>query len=409
MGSKLARWVAMLGAFAAVTAFAVPRGGGGGPQELLYLGTESGVTALDPGTGDAVFSAREALPSGDWSLLVNAQRDAAGTSVQALDPVTGGVLATSRVDGSLRVRTVSFAGDQIALMPRAYGGGLGMAEGRASTRIVLTGFDGTPPRTLDVEANVEPEAFSTDGRTLFVIQYKPALHPDRYQVRQLDLTTGLLGDIFTNDKDIQGDMEGIARTQALSPDGRRLYTLYTKDGHEAFVHDLNLEEKVANCIDLPKPFGEDPESMALTTSPPSGLRLYVADTAHDRVAEIDTASLRVVRTERVDKLPGGTNGSPAISASATKLFVARGTRVTGLMRGSLEVVSTWRFDGTVRSIQGAGEQRQELYVAEPRRVTAINTRTGVRMSRFATPPGVEISHVGYSLPQTSIGSYQCAC
>ena len=410
MGPKLGRLVATVGAFAVVGSIGiagVPRKGGGA-SELLYLGTESGVTALDPDTGQSVFSARDAVAAGDWSLLVSAHAArSVVTSVNAIDPATGRVLAATSAPGKLRVRTVSFHGDRVALMPREYGGGLGRAEGRTSTRIVLTGFDGALTRTLDVQANIEPEAFSADGSTLFVLQYKPPLHPDRYQVRQLDLATGRLADIYTNDKDIQGDMQGIARTQALAPDGSRLYTLYTKGAHEAFVHVLDLGTKVANCVDLPKPFGRSPRAMALATSP-NGEHLYVADTEHGRIADVDTASLKVTRAQRVRGLRLG-GADPAVAASDSAVYVAGGGKVAALGTVAFHRFGTWRFDTSVRSLQLAGGEESELYVAERRHISVIDGRSGERMSRFQTPPGLGIRHVGYALPQTSIGSYQCAC
>ena len=55
---------------------------------------------------------------------------------------------------------------------------------------------------------------------------------------------------------LQEPMRGTARAQAMAPDGRRLYTLYTRDATatepaEAFVHVLDLEHERATCVDLP--------------------------------------------------------------------------------------------------------------------------------------------------------------
>jgi hypothetical protein len=382
-----------------------------GPRELMYLGTRSGVTAVNSETGKSVFSAPGAVAAGGWSILAAARPLAnARTRLEAIDPATGRVLEAGDLDGKLRVRTVSFDGRQIALMPRGYGGGLGKAEGRRTTRLVLANFDGAPARTLDIDANVEPEAFSTDKAALFVLQYKPPMHPNRYQVRRLDLATGRLADVFTNDKDIQGDMQGIARTQALSPDGNRLYTLYTKQEHgeqEAFVHVLSLDSQVANCVDLPKPFGRAPEALALTASP-DGNHLYAADTQHGRVTEVDTRTLKVKRTDRISTFSSG-QGPAAITASDSAIYVARGGKVSGFGVVSFNRFGTWRFGTAVRSLQVAVSEETELFIAERRRVTVLDGVNGTRLSHFPTPSADGVSHVGYMLPQTSIGSYQCAC
>lgn len=410
MGSRCARFVATFGALAVVWSVStgVAPQQEAGPRELVYLGTQAGVTAVNPETGQSVFTTRDAMPAGDWRLLVAAHPVNGGsTRVEAIDPATGRMLASGDLDGRLRVRTVSFSGSVVALMPRSYGGGLGRAAGRTTTRIALARFDGSPARTLDVKANLEPEAFSTDGRALFVLRYKPPMHPNRYQVQRLDLETGKLADVFTSDKDIQGDMQGIARTQALAPDGNRLYTLYTKGDHEAFVHVLNLDSQVANCVDLPKPFGRAPEAMALTVSP-NGSHMYAADTAHGRVADVDTRTLKVARTDRISAFPSG-GGPAAITASDSALYVARGGKVAGFGIVSFHQFGTWRFGTTVRSLQVPFGDESELFIAERRRVTVLDGREGNRLNHFVTPTTDGIKYVGYAVPQTSIGSYQCAC
>ena len=84
MGSKLARVVAVMGAFVAavsVGAGVIPQHEGPISQERVYLGTRSGVTALDADTGEAVFSTRDAVPAGGWSLLVSARSHGDSTTV----------------------------------------------------------------------------------------------------------------------------------------------------------------------------------------------------------------------------------------------------------------------------------------------------------------------------------------
>ena len=89
-----------------------------------------------------------------------------------------------------------------------------------------------------------------------------------------------------------------------APDGRRLYTLYTRDATatepaESFVHVLDLERERATCIDLPAEFASSPVGAVAVS--PSGTRLYVVAPAAGALAEIDTAALRITRTAQ---LPG---------------------------------------------------------------------------------------------------------
>src|SRR5206468_3501415 len=75
--------------------------------------------------------------------------------------------------------------------------------GRADTDIVVAGRGSASTFRHHLPGNLVPEAFSTDGRALFVIQYSPPLAPDRYRVRRLDVQSGRLDDVASPDKDLQ--------------------------------------------------------------------------------------------------------------------------------------------------------------------------------------------------------------
>ena len=61
---------------------------------------------------------------------------------------------------------------------------------RASTTIVVADpSGGSPASRFRLAGNFEPEAFSTGGDALFLIQYLPALAPTVYRVTELDLRT----------------------------------------------------------------------------------------------------------------------------------------------------------------------------------------------------------------------------
>jgi hypothetical protein len=377
-----------------------------GPRELLYLGTNAGVTAVDPVSGAEVFRAGNALPAGDWSILVEATRGRnATTTVEAIDSATGDPLATGELPGRLRVRTVSFDGRQFALMPNAYGAGGATFEGRATTKIVVDTFDGAPPRTLDVEGNVEPEAFSRDGGKLFLLEYTPALKPTKYQVRELDITTGRLNDIPS--QDLRGTMEGVARGQVLSPDGTYLHTLYTTSAGRSFVHVLNLFDGSAVCVDLPAPFGRSPETMAIATAPDDG-DVYVADAEQGHIVRIEALTLRVNDTAKFEPIRAE-KGHVTLAGSESNVYVSRGTTMRALHRGELDALATWRFESSIQGVQPTPNHPRELYVAERRRISRVDGITGERLASVSAPTGLGISHVGYAVPQTSIGSYQCAC
>ena len=140
---------------------------------------------------------------------------------------------------------------------------------------------GQKPRSYLVQGNVEPEAFSLSTRSLFVIEFMPPTAPDRYRVARIDLPAATERSKRRGrgyEDELQEPMRGTARAQAIAPDGRRLYTLYTRDATatepaESFVHVLDLENERANCVDLPPEFAVEP--LGAVAVSPSGTRLYV--------------------------------------------------------------------------------------------------------------------------------------
>src|SRR5262249_22005985 len=216
-------------------------------------------------------------------------------------------------------------------------------------------FDGSSPQRLSLTGNIEPEAFSADGSTIFALDYRPALAPDRYRVRRVDVATGQITDVPSNDKEIRGDMQGVARTQALSPDGRRLYTLYTVPGAQprAFVHVLSLDTQTANCVDLPAPFGRDTGAMALAPSP-DGMHLYVAARGHGVLADVDTLGLSVTRTARL-RIGGTGHDAVSMATDGDSIFVGRGSAVAPVAAASLRSARPWHVRGSVTGIQSESD------------------------------------------------------
>ena len=63
-------------------------------------------------------------------------------------------------------------------------------ESTITVRDQLTG--GT--RTMHLDRNLEPEAFSPDGGTLFAIDHRPAMAPEVYRVSTIDVAAGVVTD-----------------------------------------------------------------------------------------------------------------------------------------------------------------------------------------------------------------------
>ena len=252
-------------------------------------------------------------------------------------------------------------------------------------------------RTYDIAANIEPEAFSTDGGALFVVQYLPPMDPDRYQVRRLDLGTGELTLVPSVDGANQGQMPGIARTSVMAPDGRRLYTLYTSEENGqrySFVHVLDLDRQWAHCVDLPLTFGADPEAMGIAIDP-NGSRVYVADVAAGKLAAIDT-NRRGARHRVAHARSAACTHDRRSPPSGTQVYVAAQRNLVALARPSPAVTY---FHSTLASpVRGLHARRVR------QRGAASTSRSAAPSSRLDGANGQQVSAFAADTPRlTGLG------
>jgi hypothetical protein len=374
----------------------------------LYLSSGQGITAIDATNGTEAFSTQGGIASGDWQRLVTATAAGSGTTaLRAVNAFDGDLVSDTALAGTLDVRAVSYRGDLVALSPDARAVN-GRQPGRSSTKLVVASTTGAmPTRTYDIAANIEPEAFSTDGDALFVVQYLPPMDPDRYQVRRLDLATGELTLVQSIDGANQGQMPGIARTSVMAPDGRRLYTLYTSEENGqrySFVHVLDLDRQWAHCVDLPLTMGSDPEAMGIAINP-IGSRVYVADVAAGKLAAIDTTQ---VALDTVARMPiRGVHARPAVAAAMSRVYVASQRNLVALGTGSGITYFHRTLDSTVRGLH-AIPINDQLYVAERRSIVQLDGATGSQVTAFpAETP--RLTGLGYQYPPPSGDSVKCAC
>jgi len=240
---------------------AAPISGGIAAGGSLLVATPNSIERLSVEDGRATFSLPGAVRSPDGHSLYAVS----GSELIATDARSGEATATVPVESGLEASVASEDG-RVALVTEGSPAFPDLPTGRTTTpiRIVDTrsGPSGVPGRSWELEGNYEPEAFSRDGESLFLIEYLPADAPDRYRVRLLDTATGDVGALPSTDKVPQSSMQGERVRQVLSPDQAVLYTLYESysSGNDgiAFVHVLHLEEKWAHCIDLPVEMGVSP-------------------------------------------------------------------------------------------------------------------------------------------------------
>ena len=384
-----------------------------GPRALdtVFLRTGGLLAAIKPGASAPSFRGGAAVPSPTWKTVVRSNQVRGTTRLTAVDPVSGAFRWQGEVPGDFRVKVVSHDGSLAALGPmseRSY------EQGRRQTSLLIAGSRSAKPRGYGLPGNYEPEAFSKDGKSLFVIRYIPARNPTSYQVQRLDLVTGEVVGVYTPDEHLQQAMGGTARIQAASPDGLRLYTLYTLDmGNgmtHAFIHVLALDELWAHCIDLPHDFALAPERSTSIAVTPDGSQVYVVNSTAQQVAVIDAESLQVTETAPISLV----SGSKTYTATAGDgdLYVATSTRVLALDR-DLREVRRWQMTEAVKGLQIARDARR-LYVGLRNRVAVVDPQLDGVLS-LVDPPGIgNIRELGpvirpleYANPRLS--KLTCAC
>jgi hypothetical protein len=381
--------------------------------ELLYLGSASGITALAPGRGHVRFQETGAVPSRDWSVLYATTDDGTTTTLRTLDPTTGAELAQRTLPGALVVRTVSEDGAMVALTPRtAVVEDTYHPTAKDPTPLVVVRRDDPEPQVLSVPGNVEPEAFSLSGDALFVIDFVPPLSPTRYRVARLDLRRGSIDDVRSKEEELQEPMRGTARAQAMAPDGRRLYTLYTRDATstepaDAFVHVLDLDAETASCVDLPSEFATDP--LGAVAVSPSGDRVFVYSPTVSALAELDTADLHITRTALISSPIATTSGTVRATATDASLYLSVDNRMTSVALGDLTAGEWSVAPGVVVGIERATDD-SVLYVALADRVLVVDPRTFAPRRELAVPSqSVPVDHVAPALPPISPAYAKCAC
>jgi hypothetical protein len=377
------------------------------------------LVAIDPATSQVVYRADFAVPSPDWSRLYRADTVGSGTRLTALDPARASEVSQLYVpDGGLAIRAVSGDGSRVAMASVQSSSGVGYhATGRTSSTLVIAEPANGTYHRYNVAGNVVPEAFSRDRKTVFVIDYTPPEAPVNYQVRRFDISDGLVHDVAMKDDGVQKPMGGTARTQVGSPDGKRLYTLYSQqDGarRRAFVHVLSLDEKWAYCVDLPPEFTDAADGAGALTMSPDGRHLYVMVATTEAVAELDTRTLKVVRTTALDHAAkdheSGGHPRAALAADDEDVFAGLGSRVVTLDRSDLTVRSSWSVDAGVVALS-TNEAHNRLSVATEHSVAQLDVATGQQLSAVTVFGATALARIEVApVPQASDrGGLSCAC
>ncbi len=365
--------------------------------DRLLVATRAGYSVVDPAGPSTVARAPRSILSPDSSQLFAVSGKGRASRVATLDSATGEQLAQAAAPSGLRPGVASSNGDQLAFAPPLEPGVTPwLPEGKRRTSIAVVRTDGSQePAGYNLEGNFELEGFSTSGRRLFLLEYMPAMNPTHYELRHLQLDSGLVRPISKAKQNAPGRMRGTGRISAFSPSGHELYTLYTQQGpnyvhggtaHKAghtyaFVHLLNLEGGWTHCIDLRAPFGTGSvttHAMALT---PSGDRLFVADPSSGGLAVISPQETRVLKSVTLD-LRALTKGRASAAAGANgALYLAGGTEILVIDGETLEVRDRWNIGKEVTGI-ALGSDGRRVYASLPDKLAVFDTTSGTRIRTF---------------------------
>jgi hypothetical protein len=385
------------------------RPAGSSLQDVLALGATDGSVIVGSASGAVLSSGEDQVGALDGSRLYATTTSAGSTLLEAKDSSTGEVLSTTTLEGRLEVRAASLTGRAVALMrPLPEGIDPTLALPRARTTIVVadpTGEDAT--RRYRLRGNFEPEAFSVDDTRLFLIQYLPAEAPSAYRVTFLRLENGKVDPVFGRFKTPPARMPGVRLEQLYDPTSEQLYTLYTNrssayyddgwrdasygDREVSFVHVLNLRDGWAYCAGLPRALWGQPAAAQAMASSPDGRLLYIVDSMRGIVAVMNTRTLEITRTGRIDPRPLEHDRTSAVlSADGNTLYVGvGGPSVTRIDVATLDVLGDWPLPGDVTGL-ALSQDGARLYAALGDGVAIVDTGTG---DASATLPFAEVDSI----------------
>lgn len=362
------------------------------PGERLLLSTTSAFITLGMGPEESYAIPRPAVVVANRGPAISSSHDGTSTRIYSHDLGEQTSREIAVVDGHMEVVIASQDGGLAALAPPRPDAPGPVVEGRAQTEIAIVDQTNGGVSRLDLAGNFEPEAFSLDGSQVFLIEHLPPLVPDGYRVSRLDLANSTMMPIGAGFKQPPPEkMEGTGRTSLLSPDGKLLYTLYTRqvqsyphgrpaelDPHadspiHAFIHVLNLEKGWTHCVDLPHPFGSSPFTGITLAIGSGGSQVLVIDRDAGRVAAVDSKSLEITRVAEVPSLRSGSIVASGVDAGG-RLYAGVGREVVAFDGRSFEAAGRFDAGAPIRAL-ALDPNGQRLYLGLNDRIRIVDPAT----------------------------------
>ncbi len=407
---------------------------GSGTAPLFVVDDGGAVSRIDPGQNSPAYTIDNATVSPDGrAIFATEPTPGDNTTVRQVDVDNGETVAEVELDGQRRIAVVAPHANAVALVPP---GTISTEElyepvPRSTTELDILFTDDRPAKSFALAGNFEPETFNRDATVLYLLEFFPAEAPDRYFVRQLDIESGEITEVYSPNVELSPEMRGKARAQVLAPDFSFMYTLYTLEpdakpltdptaqgdqNRWAFIHVLSLEEDWSFCIFLPVPIGTTAQvelSMAIS---PDGQFVYVVDRFTQTIAVVHTATNQVVNTAEVDLWDG--SGPPEhnvpVSTVTNEGNLLTTTR-SGIQSFGQDLESPEKFwwhdpESTVVDLQSAKDVNQVQVAFADGRIIVYDLDRDVEVATLVAP-GDGTGFVGPpgSAVTLSLGNLECAC
>jgi len=348
---------------------------------VARIQTAEGLLTIDLSNGKSSFV--DGLVNAEWTRIASVDKGVA----KLVDAASREELRTANVPEGLHVAAISADGRYAAYSDAPEYGLRGLPKARTTTRVAVVSPSTNreaKAQVWDFPGNLVPEAFSSNGRLLYVLDYVPAAAPDHYEVRTIDLLTGAKVDVGGRPKDAPQveQMQGNARTSLYSPDRQMLFTLYSEYGEQgkAFIHALNLQENWSYCLDLPDSgrFGDGQATLAMSRDN----KLYVLGDS-GQIAQIDAQPYGLT-VERTVQLPAATpaKNRPTAAVEGSRLIVGHDDRVFFLDRSTLRISDTITMPSAVVGLTGDGNGR--VAIATPSAIDIVDQPAVTRRAGLDT-------------------------
>ena len=280
---------------------------------------QPGLEVILASTAERDYELPNAVADETWGHLISADPDGTRTTIKYLIVQPGFDGTQTTIEGAWRLPT-------IGLDPTPVGVSVGAENWlnsatvvlvedraadapRASTRLAILRHTpvGEPvSKVIELAGSFEYDAISPEGSKLYVVEHLPGAVEGRYQVRLVDVATGVLQEAIVADKrNLEEAMAGWPIAQVRRPDGLVL-TLYRGPEHP-FIHALNTREGWAVCIDLPAVRAHD-AAAALDwglAAAPDGRAIFAVNSTLGLAVDVDPGELSVRRTVAVQPLAAG--------------------------------------------------------------------------------------------------------